>query len=110
MDMPSILQSRQDQMFPKLDAVEIERLHRFGEVGCFADGEALAEVSKINRGLILILAGEVRTTRRDPRGADELIYTHSPGSFMGELAQLAGRPSLVDARTVTKVEALIISP
>jgi thioredoxin reductase (NADPH) len=108
--MPSILESRQDQMFPKLDAVEIERLQRFGEVGCFAAGEALAEVGKVNRGLILVLAGEVRTTRRDRRGVDELIYTHSPGSFMGELAQLAGRPSLVDARTVTKVEALIISP
>jgi len=107
---PSILESRQDQIFPKLDEVEIERLRRFGEVSCFAAGEALAEVGKVNRGLILILAGEVRTTRRDPRGRDELIYTHSPGSFMGELAQVAGRPSLVDSRTVTKVQALIISP
>ncbi len=108
--MPSILESRQEQMFPKLDAVEIERLQRFGEAGCFAAGEALAEVGKVNRGLILVLVGEVRTTRRDRRGHEELIHTHGPGSFMGELAQVAGRPSLVDARTVTKVEALIISP
>ncbi|MET0481529.1 MAG: FAD-dependent oxidoreductase [Aestuariivirgaceae bacterium] len=108
--MASNLDSRQDQMFPKLDAVEIERLLRFGEVSCFPAGEALAEVGKVNRGLMLILAGQVRTTRRDPRGHEELIFAHSPGSFMGELAQLASRPSLVDARTVTKVRALIISP
>ena len=109
-ERPSNLASRQDQMFPKLDAVEVERLRRFGEVSCFPAGEALAEVGKVNRGLMLILTGEVRTTRRDLRGHEELIYLHSPGSFMGELAQVAGRPSLVDALSVTKVEALIISP
>jgi thioredoxin reductase (NADPH) len=107
---PSILESRQDQLFPKLDAVEIERLQRFGAVSCFAAGEALAEVGKVNPGLILVLAGEVETTRRDVLGNHELIYTHRPGSFMGELAQLAGRPSLVDARTTMKVRALIIPP
>ncbi len=105
---PSILESRQDQLFPKLDAVEIERLQRFGAVSCFAAGEALAEVGKVNPGLVLVLAGEVETTRRDVLGNHELIYTHRPGSFMGELAQLAGRPSLVDARTTMKVRALII--
>ena len=98
-ERPSNLASRQDQMFPKLDAVEVERLRRFGEVSCFPAGEALAEVGKVNRGLMLILTGEVRTTRRDLRGHEELIYLHSPGSFMGELAQVAGRPSLVDALT-----------
>ena len=30
--------------------------------------------------------------------ASELIVTHGPGSFMGELAQLSGRPSLVGRR------------
>ena len=107
---PSILESRQDQLFPKLDAVEIERLQRFGAVSCFAAGEALAEVGKVNPGLVLVLAGEVETTRRDVLGNHQLIYTHRPGSFMGELAQLAGRPSLVDARTTMKVRALIIPP
>ena len=65
---PSILESRQDQLFPKLDAVEIERLQRFGAVSCFAAGEALAEVGKVNPGLVLVLGGEVETTRRDVLG------------------------------------------
>jgi thioredoxin reductase (NADPH) len=107
---PSILDSRHDQIFPKLDEVEIERLLRFGEVSCFAAGEALAEVGKVGRGLVVILAGEVDVTRRDQLGHHDLIVTHEPGSFMGELAQLAGRPSLVDAYATSPGRALIISP
>ncbi len=41
-------------------------------------------------------------------GRRELIVTHGAGSFMGELAQLAGRPALVDAHARTPVEALTI--
>ena len=107
---PSILDSRHDQIFPKLDEVEIERLLRFGEVSCFAAGESLAEVGKVGRGLVVILAGEVDVTRRDQLGHQDLIVTHEPGSFMGELAQLAGRPSLVDAYATSPGRALIISP
>jgi thioredoxin reductase (NADPH) len=105
---PSILDSRHEQMFPKLDEVEIQRLLRFGEVCCFAAGEALAEVGKVGRGLIVILAGEVDITRRDQLDHRDLIVAHGPGSFMGELAQLAGRPSLV-AHATMLVRALIIS-
>src|SRR5262245_39954648 len=70
-------------------------LLRFGEVCCFPAGDALAELGKIGRGLIVVLAGEVAVTRRDQLGDTGLIITHHSGSFMGELAQLAGRPSLV---------------
>src|SRR5262245_27707700 len=107
---PAILDSRHDQVFPILEEVEVERLLRFGEVSCFAAGTGLAEVSKIGRGLIVVLAGEVDVTRRDQLSHRDLIVTHRPGSFMGELAQLAGRPSLVDAYATTLVRALIISP
>src|SRR5439155_17832429 len=41
-------------------------------------------------------------------GRDQPIVTHGPGSFMGELAQLSGRPSLVDAKAVTAVDVLVI--
>jgi thioredoxin reductase (NADPH) len=36
--------------------------------------------------------------------------THLPGAFMGELAQLSGRPALVDARAIRPVEVLVIPP
>src|SRR5260221_7251007 len=35
---------------------------------------------------------------------------HGPGQFMGELAQLSGRPSLIDACALEPGEALIIPP
>ena len=44
------------------------------------------------------------------RGHSQPIVTHGPGSFMGELAQLSDRPSLVDADATEAVEALVIPP
>ena len=44
------------------------------------------------------------------RDIPRLIVTHGPGSFMGELAQLSDRPSLVDADAMEAVEAFVISP
>jgi hypothetical protein len=37
--MQSIREQRRDQMFPKLDPVEIERVRRFGGVRSFAAGD-----------------------------------------------------------------------
>jgi thioredoxin reductase (NADPH) len=107
---PSIIDTRRHQMFPTLEPAEIERLRRFGEVRSYGAGEALAKVGEVGHGLTIILAGEVDVTRRDQSGRSEPIVTHGPGAFMGELAQLAGRPALVDAHAQGPVEALIIEP
>src|SRR5256886_13586220 len=58
-------------------------------------------------GLTIILTD---ITQHDESGHRRHIVTHGPGSFMGELAQLAGRPALVDAHAQDEVEALIIPP
>ena len=105
----SIIDTRRAQMFPNLEPAEIERVRRFGEVRSFGAGEALAKAGRPGHGLVIILAGHVDVTRRES-GRRELIVTHAPGQFMGELAQLAGRPSLVDATAQTTVEALVIPP
>src|SRR6202049_2520062 len=107
---PSIIDTRRHQMFPTLEPAEIERLRRFGEVRSHAAGEALAKVGEVGHGLTIILAGQVDVTRRDQSGGHVLIVTHGPGAFMGELAQLAGRPALVDAHAQGPVEALILPP
>ena len=106
----SIIDTRHDQMFPNLEASEVERVRRFGEVQSFGAGEALASVGNVGHGLSIILDGEVDVTQHDRSGPGALIVTHGPGAFLGELAQLAGRPSLVDARARGPVQALIISP
>jgi len=56
----------------------------------------------------VILEGEVAVTQRSVLGYEEPIVHHGPGSFMGELNQLSGRPSLVDAQAVKPVLALVI--
>jgi thioredoxin reductase (NADPH) len=107
---PSIVETRSAQMFPKLEPAQVERLRRFGTTRSYAAGEALATVGQSGLGLFVILGGEVEIRRRLRSGGYALFVTHRPGSFMGELAQLSGRPALVDAVAVRPVEALAISP
>jgi thioredoxin reductase (NADPH) len=106
----TILETRRDQMYPKLEPAEIERLRRFGEVRSFSAGEALATVGAVGHAFAIILAGHVDVTRHDQWDRRVPLVTHEPGSFMGELTTLAGRPSLVDCHAREGVEALIITP
>ena len=106
----SIIDTRRHQMFPVLEATDIERVRRFGKVRAYRAGEALVQVGHVGPGLTIILTGRVDVTQHDESGRRRHIVTHGPGSFMGELAQLAGRPALVDAHAQEEVEALIIAP
>jgi thioredoxin reductase (NADPH) len=107
---PSIIDTRYDQMFPTLEAADIARLRRFGDVRSFADGEYLARGGETGIGMFVVLSGEVVITRHcefEPHGP---IVTHHAGSFGGELAQLTGRPALVDAQAKGAVEVVVIPP
>ena len=95
-------------MFPKLEPAEIDRLQRFGERRAYGPGERLVASGEISPGMFVILTGEVTVTQHNALGRDQPIVTHGPGSFMGELAQLSDRPSLVDAQAVKAVDALVI--
>jgi thioredoxin reductase (NADPH) len=106
----SIIDKRRDQMFPVLEPADIARMRRFGTPQAYRDGEALAKVGRVTPGVTIILSGKVAVTQHAQSGRGELIVTHGPGSFMGELAQLSDRPSLVDAQAEGPVEAVIIPP
>ena len=107
---PSIIESRYDQMFPILEPSEIDRVRRFGSVRSFAVGEAVVRAGDVGSGLTVILAGRIEALQRDSSGLEAPIVTQGPGAFLGELAQLAGRPALVDAYAREPVKALIIPP
>jgi thioredoxin reductase (NADPH) len=107
---PSIVETRRDQMYPTLAPAEIERVRRFGKLRAFAAGEALARVGIGGVGIAVILSGVVEVSRRDSAGERTPLVTLEPGAFLGELAQLAGRPALVDATARGAVEALLIPP
>lgn len=106
----SIIAKRSEQMFPALEPDEIDRVRRFGEARSFKSGDALAKTGSVTPGLMIILSGSVDITQQDQVGHRTHIVTHKPGSFMGELAQLSGRPALVDAHALEDVETLVIPP
>ena len=105
-----IRETRRHQMFPTLVAAELARLGRFGSRQAYAAGEALLRIGEPGHGLTLILSGHVTVTGREDGGERPLIVLHGPGSFLGELAQLSGQPSLVDATAQDAVEAVCIPP
>lgn len=81
----STLATRRHQMFPVLEAQEVERMRRVGELRTFDKGEALAIAGQHSPGVVVILSGAVRATRRDVIGAEEHIVTYGPGGFLGGL-------------------------
>ena len=103
-----IIETRYDQMFPILESSEIDRIRRFGSVRSFAVGETVMKAGDVELGFAVILAGQIESVRRDGSGQEIPIVTQGPGAFLGELAQLAGRPALVDSYAREPVKALII--
>ncbi|HEV7822078.1 MAG TPA: FAD-dependent oxidoreductase, partial [Burkholderiales bacterium] len=73
-------------------------------------GEHLMEAGKTGPGMITILKGAVRITRKNALSADAPIVEHGPGQFVAEVGQLSGRPSLVDGVALNDVEALLVEP
>src|SRR5687767_12734497 len=93
---PSIRDTRADQMFLQLTPAQVDRLRRFGEIRRYAEGDSVVQVGETGHGLYVVLSGAIEVSER--AGDSHIpIITHRTGNFLGELAQLSGRPALVDA-------------
>ena len=88
LQMQSIREARRDQIFPKLDELEIERVRRFGDARLFEAGEPLWTVGQVAAGLMVIVTGKVAVAERDQFDNHKPIVVHGPGNFLGELALL----------------------
>jgi thioredoxin reductase (NADPH) len=108
--VPQFIESRRDQVFPILDASEIDRLRRFGVVRHYRPGEAVTRAGEVGPGMAIMLSGHINIIRHDTVGHEAVMITFGPGALLGEFAQLAGRPSLMDAFAQDAVEALVIPP
>ncbi|WP_332888415.1 FAD-dependent oxidoreductase [Allosphingosinicella deserti] len=104
-----MIDTRGAQMFPTLTPDEMERLRRFGTLEHFAAGTAMVQVGETGHGLYVLLSGAVEISQND-RGVRTPIVTHLAGGFMGELAQLSGRASLVDAYALRDSQVIAIPP
>jgi thioredoxin reductase (NADPH) len=106
----SPLATRGHQMFPTLSNREIERMRPFGTPAHWKAGEVMFSVGEPGRGMVVVLSGRVRVTRRDAVGKVHLVVEQQAGGFMAEVAQLSGKPCLVDGHAVTDTEAIVIAP
>src|ERR1700704_4656478 len=104
----STIDTRRDQMFPKLSPNEIGRLRRFGEIRRYAAGEQLFKTGEIGPGMFVIISGTVAVKRRDGLGRVVPMIEQGPGEFLAEVGQLSGQPALVDGVAKTDVEAVLI--
>lgn len=105
--MPSI-DTRRDQMFPKLTDQEIARIKRFGEERSYREGDALFLIGEVRPGMFVIVSGRVSVTWRDGLGHVRPVVEVDDRDFLAEVSQLSGRPSLVDAHAVTDVTAIVV--
>jgi thioredoxin reductase (NADPH) len=107
---PSIADTRGAQMFPTLGVADIARVARFGRFRRYSQGEWVVRAGDAGMGMTLILSGEITVSQRDSLGHVTPIHRHGPGGFLGEVGQLSGRPSFIDAIAETEVEAVEVSP
>lgn len=99
------------QIFPTLTDAEIERVHRFGALRCYASGEMLYRAGGISPGMFVLLSGTIRYAGRDGLGRRRLLRAQvQRGEFTSDIGMLSGKPALVDAEVIENVEALVIPP
>jgi thioredoxin reductase (NADPH) len=104
------VETRRHQMFPVLSNSDIDRIRRFGSVRRFAAGERLLRAGEAVPGMFVVLAGVVALSQRDGLGHVLPLERQGPGQFLAEVAQLSGRPALVDGQAEEEVEALLVPP
>jgi thioredoxin reductase (NADPH) len=109
-NLPPDLASRRHQIFPELNEAEISRIARFSTEKRYPRGEALLSAGQASPGLLVVLKGEVSVSQRDGLGQVTPIARRGRGQFVGEVGQLSGLPSMVDAYAEDDVEALLVPP
>jgi thioredoxin reductase (NADPH) len=110
-ERPTIdVEARAHQIYPVLTGAEIQRLVRFGEWRNWRAGELVFAACRTSPGLAIILNGGIACSRVDGLGNRVAVTEFGPGQFSGEVAQLSGRPPLIDGHAAGDLEALVIAP
>jgi len=96
----SVIEKRREQIFPVLDAAQVETAKRFasGPARDFAPGEIVFDVGERNAPAWLVLKGSIDVVRRNALNREMPITTHEAGQISGEISQLAGRETLACGR------------
>ncbi len=85
----------EDTAFAKLTQSELTLVGTLGAQVDFSDREILFRAGEAKIDLFVVLEGSVDIV--NPADANRLVVTHDPGSFIGDIDLLTGRPVLVTA-------------
>ena len=107
--MSDVVAERRQQVFPKLNDAQLQRIARYGEQRHVPAGEVLFDQGTSALGIHVVLSGAVEIVRPGIV-SDELITVQHAGEFTGEVNVLAGRRALVRARMVEDGHVLVIGP
>ena len=82
--------------FPKLDEKQIAVVAEFAKCKTYHDGDVLFRAGETDFMFHVIKSGAIEIVDRSS-GEAQVILVHEPGEFTGDLANLTGRTSNVDA-------------
>jgi thioredoxin reductase (NADPH) len=102
------LATRGHQIFPILSDDDIRRVRRFGVPRRWPDGACVFRACVDSPGMVVVLGGRLVCSRTNALGERVEVVDYGPGQFSGEVAQLSGRPPLVDAMAVGELDALVL--
>jgi thioredoxin reductase (NADPH) len=94
--------------FPKLDANQLATLEDLARLKSYRNGEFLLRAGDTESRFHVVRSGRVEIVDRSS-GAARTVLVHEPGEFTGDLANLAGRASNVDAVALGDVDVYEIS-
>ena len=99
--------SRYHQVYPTLDERQLAILERYGERRKLKADDILYSEGDRHIAMFAILSGTIEATRASVQGP-QLLGTHGPGSFTGEVGTLAGRAAAATTRAVSDCEVIVI--
>lgn len=96
------------EAFPQLDEKQLAVLEAFAHLKTYGNGDYLLRAGDTEFKFHVIKKGRVEIVDRSS-GTGHTVLVHEPGEFTGDLANLAGRASNVDAVALGEVEVYEIS-
>ncbi|HXJ34394.1 MAG TPA: FAD-dependent oxidoreductase [Candidatus Eisenbacteria bacterium] len=105
--MANVLDTRREQMFPKLTPAQIDRLEAYGSRMRIRAGEVLTEPGDRHGRILVVLSGAIEVVLPGIDG-ETPITVHTAGSFGGEMSALRGSGATVRARVREDGEVIAI--
>ncbi|MBV8867174.1 MAG: FAD-dependent oxidoreductase [Acidobacteriaceae bacterium] len=93
------------QLFPVLTSAQIDRIRPWGHLRNVHQGEVLFEVNDVHFPFFVVLSGSIEIVQPSLHG-EQVITTHSPGHFTGEMTMISGQRSLVRGRVTEPGEVI----